>query len=314
MKKRLFSLALIFAFSLSYIPAAVQDVSANTAEEASFTINGAISFNGGFVTGGVALDGLRLRDRGDGSSQVSSVTHEGRHGIRGGDGGNDWVQVFVDKPALRNADTVTMEITFFDDAPGSIHMNYTRVGSTHHGLNISKSGSRQWVTVWIVLEECAFTTSQGHGNQIRFGSGAIIHSLKLTLGAVNPAAAPPPRFAPSTAFNDFSGKGIVMYQMWFNAGEGSDWSHWGKDSNPPGPGGNHLDKVGYVNVEQWPCVRDYRANGAVLHNTNLAPLGDGTPAQVYNARDEIIVDTHFQWLAEHGIDGVNFQRWGSASS
>ncbi len=40
-------------------------------------------------------------------------------------------------------------------------------------------------------------------------------------------------------------------------------------------------------------------------------LSDGQPAKLFSSRNLRTVQRHFQWMAEHGIDGAFFQRFGT---
>lgn len=101
----------------------------------------------------------------------------------------------------------------------------------------------------------------------------------------------------------FLEKVTAGYQGWFTAaGDGTEigWTHWGPGSTP-GPNA--------VRFEVYPDTREY--DEADLFATGLGALGDGRPAELFSAHSPRVVDTHFRWMAEAGIDGVGLQRFVS---
>ncbi|MCC7505926.1 MAG: T9SS type A sorting domain-containing protein [Saprospiraceae bacterium] len=104
------------------------------------------------------------------------------------------------------------------------------------------------------------------------------------------------------------GKVICGYQGWFNCyGDGSpvaSWRHWTAgvyQSNIPNPA------PGNVRFEVYPDVTEY--GSGQLFPTSLGPLGDGNPAVLFSSYPEEVIDLHFSWMEQHGIDGVALQRF-----
>lgn len=90
---------------------------------------------------------------------------------------------------------------------------------------------------------------------------------------------------------DVVGKLTVGYQGWFSApGDGSPVNAWGHD-----------------NLEMWPDVREY----ATTYPSPRARLGNGQPARLFSSYDDQVVRTHFQWMAENGIDCAALQRFAN---
>lgn len=61
-----------------------------------------------------------------------------------------------------------------------------------------------------------------------------------------------------------------------------------------------------VEIDFIPDVSQYPAN--CLFNTQLT-LPNGQPAQFYDSSCEGVVDLHFKWMQQYGIDGVIVQRF-----
>lgn len=101
--------------------------------------------------------------------------------------------------------------------------------------------------------------------------------------------------------NGLKGRLIVGYQGWFGcpgdyAGN-NQWQHWFFKNTPDA---NHLS------VDLLPSLRQLRQED--LCDTDLRRR-DGSPIRLYSAQNERVVATHFQWMAEHGIDGAAAQRF-----
>jgi hypothetical protein len=106
----------------------------------------------------------------------------------------------------------------------------------------------------------------------------ILLTLPLTFSLH--AATPP---------SDIVGKITVGYQGWFSAkGDGSPVNNWG-----------------HQNLEMWPDLSEYKTTYQVL---NLK-MPDGKPARMFSSYDDQVVQTHFKWMAESGIDCAALQRF-----
>ena len=109
--------------------------------------------------------------------------------------------------------------------------------------------------------------------------------------------------------NTLVGKVVCGYQGWFNCyGDGSTvrrWEHWSKG------GQYNTDKgkpaAGNMNIDTYPDITEYPS--WTLYQTDLADLSDGTPAKLYSSYKEDVIDTHFRWMKENGIDGAALQRF-----
>lgn len=98
-----------------------------------------------------------------------------------------------------------------------------------------------------------------------------------------------------------TGKVMAGYQGWFNAeGDGANrgYNHWTRGGVRPGPQ--------MIRVDQWPDLSelgpDERFPTDLFH-------ADGKRAEVFSSFRRATVIRHFQWMEEHGIDGVFVQRF-----
>ena len=122
----------------------------------------------------------------------------------------------------------------------------------------------------------------------------MIAALLVPLAAL--AAAPP--------VSSLEGRVMVGYQGWFTCegdGSGLGWRHWSLDARRAPAAGN-------LGVDLWPDVSEFAP--VDRHDTGLR-LASGRPAEVYSSASPAVVSRHFEWMREHGIDGVFLQRFAS---
>jgi hypothetical protein len=125
-------------------------------------------------------------------------------------------------------------------------------------------------------------------------------------GGANLTIQPPAKPTSVVDSSSIKDKVIVGYQGWFNAkGDGSPanrWVHWSNGGTAPGPGN--------VKFELYPDTRDYPETS--LFQTGFANLGNGKPAKLFSSYDPNVINLHFQWMMDYGIDGAALQRFGTS--
>ncbi|MEV6421217.1 glycoside hydrolase family 71/99-like protein [Streptomyces sp. NPDC051662] len=93
------------------------------------------------------------------------------------------------------------------------------------------------------------------------------------------------------------------YQGWFNApDDGSPlnaWRHWA--GSQPSPGNQSFEL--YPDMSKYPASARYA--------TGYAPLGNGQSPTLFSSYPTAVVDQHFGWMKQYGIDGAALQRFGS---
>jgi hypothetical protein len=95
------------------------------------------------------------------------------------------------------------------------------------------------------------------------------------------------------------GKVLFGYQGWFGCPGPSwsgGWSHWG--GGPP--------SAGSVAVEMYPDLTEFAKSD--LCAAPSFTIG-GAPAYFFSARNPRVVDMHFKWMQDYGLDGVLIQRF-----
>lgn len=100
-------------------------------------------------------------------------------------------------------------------------------------------------------------------------------------------------------------KGKVMcgYQGWLAApgdGSGRGWVHYGVGKK---------FKPGKCTIDLWPDMSEY--SEAEKYPTAFRNR-DGSVAHIFSSYHPDTVDRHFNWMAEHGIDGAFLQRFASS--
>ncbi len=137
-------------------------------------------------------------------------------------------------------------------------------------------------------------------NSLRERNKRMIRFSALLLLLLHPSWAEPPTVDTST----LTGKIVCGYQGWFRCeGDGSDngWHHYGgRDGFSPGNAG----------IEMWPDVREIPAKDRIATSFKFA---DGTPAEVFSSVKASVVDLHFKWMQEYGIDGAMVQRFATST-
>jgi hypothetical protein len=106
----------------------------------------------------------------------------------------------------------------------------------------------------------------------------------------------------ASAADGLDGKVMCGYQGWFRTpsdGTNTGWHHYAN--------GKAFEPV-TCSIEMWPDVRELPAASRVATPFRHP---DGSVAEVYSSTDRAAVDLHFQWMREHGIDGVFLQRFAA---
>ena len=108
--------------------------------------------------------------------------------------------------------------------------------------------------------------------------------------------------------NKLTGKVICGYQAWFNCyGDGSSverWAHWSSGRYRSNDG---FPAPGHLSIEVYPDISEYEPTS--LFQTGFSNFPDGTPAKLFSSFKQDVINKHFEWMQEYGIDGVALQRF-----
>ncbi len=223
------------------------------------------------------------------------------------------------KDSYVGADAADLRFTFYyydDEAAGDAALNMQYNSKTADQAvtadAVKPAGAKMWKFATMRVRDAALAgkmevNGRGYDVALVLQGGlkdAYISRIEVKrITEEDVSESDPPTFAPQTEQNNIIGAVTAGYQVWFNA---HSWHHWA------GRGANIPKKDG-VNVEIWPYVDDYKANGATLYQTELGDLGNGAKAEVFNSTDKEIIETHFQWITEYGIDCLAVQRFSGAA-
>jgi hypothetical protein len=99
---------------------------------------------------------------------------------------------------------------------------------------------------------------------------------------------------------------IAGYQGWFSTpcvhdycdGIVNGWVHWFDDNNP---------QYESISIELYPDLSDYPEEA--LMESTLPHFPSGHSAKLYRSDHEGVIDLHFKWMKDYGIDGIALQRF-----
>lgn len=112
---------------------------------------------------------------------------------------------------------------------------------------------------------------------------------------------------PQTDVTTLKGKVMCGYQGWFTVpqdGSGMGWFHWGFPRAAPAD----VFEPGQCKIDLWPDMSEYSDELKVPTSFKYA---DGSTAYVYTNMQPGVMDLHFKWMKECGIDGVFMQRFSA---
>lgn len=198
-------------------------------------------------------------------------------------------------------------ITFYDEGTNTFNLQYnsndtsgTASNQNYKSSVITKTGSNTWITVTIVIPNASFRNAQNNASDYRISGGTNVYISKIEIakGGLNPDTEPIPVVSAS-AYSEFIGKSVAGYQAWFKTGTStSGWTHW-SGNTPPATNKAHF--------EVFPDVTEYLDTD--LAQTALANFGNGNASKLFNSTNKTVIDTHFKWMKDYGIDGAAVQRF-----
>ena len=68
-----------------------------------------------------------------------------------------------------------------------------------------------------------------------------------------------------------------------------------------------LARTGKDFNRSFPDVTEYAENS--LAQTGFANLGNGKSTKLFDSNTKDVIDTHFKWMNQYGIDGAAIQRF-----
>ncbi len=197
-------------------------------------------------------------------------------------------------------------ITYFDEGTGNIGFQYNATTEDYRTINFSRSNSGKFVTATIAVSDAAFAGRQNGGADFRI-AGGIVKKIEISRGTLNPVAEAVPDYTKvDHAYSEFTGKTVAGYQGWFRTGgKNQNWQHY--DYGAAEADGTAWPRPGHISVDLYPYVWEYDESS--IAQTGFSNLGDGKPAKLYDSNTQDVINTHFKWMREYGIDGAALQRF-----
>ncbi|MCX6335602.1 MAG: T9SS type A sorting domain-containing protein [Bacteroidia bacterium] len=187
-------------------------------------------------------------------------------------------------------------ITYFDSGNEIFSFQYNSLTSNYKSVTITKTNSNTWINVTVGLVDAAFNNLQNNQSDFRISGEAFIRQISISKGELDPSKEPVP-VTSGSSYSEFKGKSVAGYQAWFTASESnSGWVHWSSNTRP---------EVGNFSFDIYPDTRDYMPE--ILKQTGFDNLGNGEPSLLFSSAD--VIDEHFKWMKDAGIDGVALQRF-----
>ena len=214
---------------------------------------------------------------------------------------------------IGDSSDLRISFTYFDGEKGGLEVKYGSTDGVKTAMTLAFTGDKRWKTTSVRVQDAALARNvDGFDLALSATGGATAYVSRVdihTITASDLAEQPAPEFAAQTDSNNIIGAATAGYQLWFSAAEAdAGWVHWGGHTANPSPGN------GNFSFDVYPYTKDYIDNGATLYESHLGALGNGDKSVLFNSKDDEIVDTHFQWISEYGIDCLAVQRFGFGSN
>lgn len=203
----------------------------------------------------------------------------------------------VDDALVLSTDSkLVFEITYFDQGNANFSFQYNATSNKYKPISITKTNSNSWITIKIGLTDAAFANQQNNQADFRFSGEAYIRQIVISKGELDPTKEPVP-VTSGSSYSEFKGKSVAGYQAWFTASDSNTgWVHWSANTKP---------NVNNFSFEVYPDMSDFPAE--FRKQSGFSNLGNGEPATLFSSSD--VIDEHFKWMKEAGIDGVALQRF-----
>lgn len=223
---------------------------------------------------------------------------------------NNYAYFRVDDAAVPTSQrNLFIEVTYYDEGSSGLTVHYNAVSGDYAGAEIARTNSGKWLTTTICLTNAAFNNKQNNAADMRISGTAYIKSVKISFGSIDLNNTDLGKRTGGSSYSEFKGKSVAGYQAWFGTGGKNDnWSHWGSGKVDSSDGSSWPKKNNH-SIDIYPTVDEYP--DSALAQTGFANLGDGSASKLFDSKDQAVIDTHFKWMKEYGIDGAAVQRFST---
>lgn len=209
-------------------------------------------------------------------------------------------------PSTQN--NLFIEVTYYDEGSAGLAVQYNGTDGDYLNSEIGRTGSNQWLTTTVCITNASFKNAQNNQADMRISGVAYIRSVKISFGSVDLTSTDLGKRTGGSSYSEFKGKSVAGYQAWFGTGGKNDyWSHWGGGSVEAD--GTRWPRKNNHSIDIYPTVDEYP--DSALAQTGYANLGNGAAAKLFDSKNSDVIDTHFKWMQEYGIDGAAVQRFST---
>jgi autotransporter-associated beta strand protein len=224
--------------------------------------------------------------------------------------------------AFTPGQTLYVRVTYFDDAAGTVDLQYDAQTSSARTSTLTTRTSRvntgRFVNGFFELPGVLFNKRMTGSSDFRIicgtTTGAKVPVQRITLSDTpfdDPdfqlSVSRPWRMRYTGPAKDYvdtttlKGKVMAGYQGWFGTPNDLDdnglWRHWGGSTIVPEN----------FKIDMWPDLTEY--DPSQLARAADVVTRSGQPAYLFSSRNYAAVQKHFRWMRKHNIDGAWLQRF-----
>lgn len=264
-----------------------------------------------FDAAGVETTNLKSTDR-----VVNVVEIDGRKAIQLDN--NGYIHFATENGVISNEDHDLMfRVTFYDNINAAFGLQYNSTALDDNGnpqncqnMSINRFGTGKWSTVSLYVNDASFRHAIFNKADFRFygkgSQGTYISKIEVFRKSANPDEEQIGERYGASERTEFTGRSFAGYQAWFGTGGQMDsWGHYSRGNKEAD--GTAWPRKDHISIDYFPYVKDYEESA--LAQTGFANLGSGEPTKLYNSSDETVINTHFKWMHDYGIDGAAIQRF-----
>lgn len=218
----------------------------------------------------------------------------------------------VNSEIVKDSDKdIFVEITYHSNKDKTAQFQYNtfyngQLASNYKNAPFTVYGSGEWETAVLCLSDVNFRKAQNNGADFRIAGDLSIRSIRLKKKAINPDQEPIGVRTNGSSYSEFIGKTCTGYQAWFGTGEKNErWSHW--EGGKVEADGTNWPRANNISFDVYPDVSEYQESS--LAETGFANLGNGKKAKLFDSKKADVINTHFKWMKDYGIDGAAVQRF-----
>lgn len=220
----------------------------------------------------------------------------------------------------KDDNNLMIRITYFDNTNAYYGVQYNTItdldadketsATKFKTASVLRGGTNKWTSTSVCISDASFRHGQfgkydfrlyGNGN-----AGTYISKIEIIKKSVNPDIEPVTNRRGKTEHAEFTGKSFAGYQAWF--GTGTQYTGWGHyDYGSADSDGTSWPRKNHISIDYFPYVKEY--DESALAQTGFANLGSGEPTKLYDSTNENVINTHFKWMSQYGIDGAAIQRF-----